>query len=248
MSIGLGISNSIGGKVSGFGSGGTFSPIDLSPLFWMDASAGVTESGGAVSAWADQSGNGNDFSQATGSLQPTYDATGLNGLPTIDFANDELVSGTLSSSISNTTIYCVWKMDTDYNGGSIMGQTTGANNKRLFWYSPEESIYLWDGGTADQIRATSATYDPLVSPEAFVIRSDGSGFGEGRVNNESFGVEGNVTSLTTSDAAIKIGDRGAGTARRLQGRISQLIVYPGEHTNTQVDSVMNYLNGIYSIW
>lgn len=222
--------------------------LDVDPLFWMDASAGVTESGGIVSAWADQSGNGNNFSQVSGSLQPTYDATGLNGLPTIIFNNDELVSGVLSSSISNATIYCVWKMDTDYNGGTIMGQTSGTNEKRLFWYSPEESIYLWDGGIDDQIRATSATYNPLVSPEAFVIRFDGSGFGEGRVNNESFGVEGNVTSVTTSSAAIKIGNRGGGAARRLQGRISQLIVYPGEHTDTQVNIVMNYLNSRYSIW
>jgi hypothetical protein len=227
-------------------SGSAFSPIDLSPLFWMDASAGVTESGGAVSAWADQSGNGNDFSQATGSLQPTYDATGLNGLPTIDFANDELVSGTLSSPISNTTIYCVWKMDTNYNGGSIMGQTTGANNKRLFWYPSTASIYLWDGGTNSGI--FSVADDPLVSPEAFVIRCDSSGYGEGRVNNDAFGTENNVQGLTTSSLAMKIGNRGAGTARYLQGRISQLIVYPGEHTDTEVDSVMDYLNGIYSIW
>ena len=112
--------------------GSAFSPIDLSPLFWMDASAGVTESGGAVSAWADQSGNGNDFSQSSGSLQPTYDATGLNSLPTIIFNNKELVSGVLSSSISNVTVYCVWKMDTVYNGATILGQTSGANNKRFF--------------------------------------------------------------------------------------------------------------------
>jgi len=233
------------GATSSSGSG-AFSPIDLSPLFWMDASAGVTESGGAVSAWADQSGNGNDFSQSSGSLQPTYDATGLNSLPTIIFNNDELVSGVLSSSISNITVYCVWKMDTAYNGGTIMGQTSGTNNKRFFWYDPEDSIYYWDGGTSSKILAASD--DPLVSAEAFVIRSDGSGFGEGRVNNDAFNTENNVTSLTTSDVAMKIGNRGGGAARRLQGRISQFIVYSGEHTDTQVNSVMNYLNGIYSIW
>ena len=226
--------------------GSAFSPIDLSPLFWMDASAGVTESGGSVSAWADQSGNGNDFSQSSGSLQPTYDATGLNSLPTIIFNNKELVSGVLSSSISNVTVYCVWKMDTVYNGATILGQTSGANNKRFFWYDPADSIYYWDGGTSSKIVAASD--DPLVSAEAFVIRSDGSGFGEGRVNDAAFNAEDNVTSLTTSDVAMKIGNRGAGSARRLKGRISQLIVYSGEHTNTEVDSVMNYLNSIYSIW
>ena len=223
-----------------------FSPLDLGPLFWMDASVGVTESGGAVSAWADQSENSNDFSQATGSLQPTYNATGLNGLPTIIFNNNELVSGILSSQISNITVYCVWKMDTNYNGGTILGQTTGTNNKRFFWYDPEDSIYYWDGGTSSKILAASD--DPLVSAEAFVIRSDSSGAGEGRVNNDAFSTGNSVQGLTTSDAAMKIGNRGGGAARPLQGRISQLIVYPGEHTDAQVNNVMNYLNNIYSIW
>jgi hypothetical protein len=222
------------------------SPIEPTPLFWLDARVGITQSGGAVSKWADQSGNSNDFLQSSGSLQPTYDATGLNILPTLIFNNKELVSGVLSSPISNITVYCVWKMDTNYNGGTILGQTSGANNKRFFWYDPADSIYYWDGGTNSKILAASD--DPLVSAEAFVIRSDSSGNGEGRVNDDAFSAEDNVTGLTTSSLAMTVGNRGAGAARRLQGRISQLIVYSGEHTDTQVDSVMNYLNSIYPIW
>ncbi len=39
-----------------------FEPSDLSSLLaWWDATVGVTDTTGNVTAWADQSGNGNDL-------------------------------------------------------------------------------------------------------------------------------------------------------------------------------------------
>lgn len=43
---------------------------------WFRMGVGITESGGFASAWADQSGNGNNLVQATGTNQPAY-ATGI---------------------------------------------------------------------------------------------------------------------------------------------------------------------------
>ena len=53
-------------------------PFRFGPTLWLDASdaSTITESGNKVSQWSDKSGNGNDATQATGSLQPTYNATG----------------------------------------------------------------------------------------------------------------------------------------------------------------------------
>jgi hypothetical protein len=65
------------------GTGDVFSPASLGAalLFWVDAtlSGSITQSGGLVSAWADQSGNGHNLSQATGANKPTYHATGAGG-------------------------------------------------------------------------------------------------------------------------------------------------------------------------
>ena len=44
---------------------------------WFRMGVGVTESGGLASAWADQSGNGNDLLQATGTNQPAYDGSAI---------------------------------------------------------------------------------------------------------------------------------------------------------------------------
>lgn len=55
--------------------GGPPEPITaLSPVAWYRYGIGITSAGGLVSAWADQSGNGNDLVQATGTNQPALQA------------------------------------------------------------------------------------------------------------------------------------------------------------------------------
>lgn len=54
-------------------------------VLWLRADAGITLSGSNVSHWADQSGNSNDYVQATSGKQPTVTASAINGLPAITF-------------------------------------------------------------------------------------------------------------------------------------------------------------------
>jgi hypothetical protein len=53
-------------------------------LIDASTSSSVTLSGSHVSALADLSGQGNNFTQATGAMQPPYNLTGINGLPSVD--------------------------------------------------------------------------------------------------------------------------------------------------------------------
>ena len=71
-----------------------FTPLDLGAdlLAWYRADKGVTLNGSTVSAWADQSGNGLSITQAVAANQPTYEATGLNGLPSIYFDGNDWLS------------------------------------------------------------------------------------------------------------------------------------------------------------
>lgn len=52
---------------------------------WLKGDAGVTLSGPNVTTWADQSGNSNNYVQATGGQQPTVTSAALNGRPAITF-------------------------------------------------------------------------------------------------------------------------------------------------------------------
>lgn len=58
---------------------------------WLKADAGITLSGSKVSAWADQSGNGNNVAQATGANQPTFNASSVNSLPGVTFGASNTV-------------------------------------------------------------------------------------------------------------------------------------------------------------
>lgn len=83
MLIGIG-----GVAVTKFAGGtGPFTPDKVSGLkLWLKADAGITKDGSnLVSAWADQSGQGNNFSQSTGGAKPLYTASAQNGLPAIVF-------------------------------------------------------------------------------------------------------------------------------------------------------------------
>lgn len=97
----------------------TFVPFPLPDLLWLDAALGVTESGGAVSAWADQSGAGNDFTQASAPNRPTLVAGAVNGLPVIRFvaaSNQSLNAALIVLPDAAQTIFFVSKASTVHDG------------------------------------------------------------------------------------------------------------------------------------
>ena len=61
-----------------------WTPADITTAFWLDATdaSTLTLSGTDVTAWADKSGNSNDFTPPS-ALYASYDATGLNGMPAV---------------------------------------------------------------------------------------------------------------------------------------------------------------------
>lgn len=64
---------------------GGFNPRLLPNLaLWVRGDMGITI-GTGVSAWADQSGNGNHLTQATGAKQPLFVASAANGRPGVRF-------------------------------------------------------------------------------------------------------------------------------------------------------------------
>jgi len=110
----------------------SFSPADIADLaMWLDASdtATITESGGAISEWADKSGNSNDATQGTGANQPTTGGS-LNGLNAITFGTNKYFSYPLGWVISTPyDVFIVEKVGTgtafnillDKNGGGDGG-------------------------------------------------------------------------------------------------------------------------------
>ena len=86
-----------------------------STLLWLDASdtSTITESGGAVSQWADKSENDNHVSQGTGSAQPSTGIRTVNALNVIDFDGDDYLEKTSFPvpSSGNMAIFAVADID-----------------------------------------------------------------------------------------------------------------------------------------
>jgi hypothetical protein len=77
-----------------------FSPLDLEPRHWLSAQQEITESGGKVSAWGDLSGNGNNATQNSASIQPSLITNDINGLNSLGFINSQM---NISGNLINTT-------------------------------------------------------------------------------------------------------------------------------------------------
>lgn len=117
-----------------FSFGQSFDPSQFNPGLWLDASdtLSITHSLGAVSAWNDISGNGNNATQSTAVNQPQYIST-LEGVE-FDGIDDVLIGNNLLYGSDTTlTIFVVAQPNTGSDVGSVIakGQWTSGNDYRI---------------------------------------------------------------------------------------------------------------------
>lgn len=96
--------------MAGSGGGGAFTPTSVSGCtLWLRADLGVTTATG-VSAWNDQSGSGNHWTQASGAGQPLLVASAVNGQPGVQFDGvAHFMSGPAAlSSLITATAYTMF--------------------------------------------------------------------------------------------------------------------------------------------
>jgi len=167
-----------------------FTPLDLSPALWLDASDAttITSSGSpaAVSQWNNKGTLGN-FTQGTGAVQPTTGVTTLNGLNVLDFAADYLTAANTNEwkFLHDGTIWimaAVWKAGTtaDPNAlyglfgsavgspdvGSVLAFDDRASNSR------NNAVFVQTNrGVSGQVAVTSTTGNAYHSANQFVTLS-----------------------------------------------------------------------------
>lgn len=145
-----------------FLTGDSWSPTDLAPVAWYDASdpASITQATGAVSQWNSKVGTSHMI-QATSTKRPVTGTSQINGLNAIAFdgTDDALktASNPFGASVSNAMFMAVTNIGTLTN--STMFSLTGGSTNRWQSHSPygNGTVYFDCGGSAGVNRLTGAS-------------------------------------------------------------------------------------------
>lgn len=212
-----------------------FRPTDISGLFaWYRSDLGVTESGGLVSQWNDQSGNGRNLSEATN--KPTYSSSGgPNSYPTIVFdGTNDMLSCTFTALSQPFSAFAVFKIDTmEATSGIICGAASG---ERIFYMNSTTAMFLYFGSGLTTYTFSNTTnfhvWEALCNTTASRLK----------YNNDA-GITPSIGTGTLT--GINMG--------RLPGfgfaacKITELVVYNRELTGTDLTSIRSYLGTRYGI-
>lgn len=210
-----------------------------------DADATVIKDGGnAVSQWTDMSGNANHITQATGTKQPVWSDSVINGYPAIAFdGSDDYLKSSAFSTENNATVCVVIRKHTTHSGVLFDGNTNSS-----------ETLYF-DSATDRRIRTYAGGYGPWTNngPENnvwyFVIaRFQSSSLARLICHNLETDTEtedrlGNIPS--PSFTGITVGAQGGGSAYLLDGDIAELAVYNEATSDTKLITIKKYFRDRY---
>lgn len=229
-----------------------FSPASLQGLvFWEKGSAGVVSAGGNVSAWNDQSGLGNNFTQTTGADQPTVGS--INGRTAIASVPSECLTGPATFPNGAKTIALVFKLAALPGAGAFFSGFTLKSSTPLFSeflfsnlggaYQP----YSWIEDTAPlaasagvgianaldtNAHALLFTFDGVATFTASLDNAAQAVVASGTINR----VATDVSSLFARAAAAN----GAGT-QTMSGAIGEITIYNRVLASAEQTNLIHYL-------
>jgi len=221
---------------------GGFSPLDFGAdlVAWYDANEGVYVDAGStlatdgqtVQQWNDQSGNGNNLSQATSGQRPTFDTTGLNSLKAVVFsaaASTWLRGVTNAADITGTavSVFVVGQMNTATpgNGRCVSFAANAAND-----YGNTASWTFTRSSSGDFIRLTMNTPDALADGAITLDTEYRLGFtletGEAivYVNNVADGTDTADVAPNFTVGTLAIGEMANANSDFWDGPISEVVI------------------------
>jgi hypothetical protein len=242
-------------KSTGWGIGswtieeGTGSPVGTGTLYPTGgvptgAVTTTTVNTDSVTAWADQSGNGNNCSSPN--------AVVLNSSPYsyLYFGGDNSESEiTLHPNVFNNfsalSLFAVWSITDGQNQG-ILGST---NNSNFEIATQDGSVVRMRNNNDDyNINTGGLWYAEEFCLSTITADSAGNGSGTARRNGSTTGVnfdDANIQALQGGQT-YKIGSYSGGLFANLS--LAELIVYSQKLNGSQIDQVEGYLNAKYGIY
>lgn len=249
-----------------------FSPIDLSPALWLDASdsSTITASGSPakVSQWNNK-GSAENVAQATSANQPTTGATTQNGLNVLDFdGSDILIGSSLSAfnALHNGTpnIIAIVAKSSSNTTSSYVANHNGASGKRGFYVARINTGAVWHTvslGSVGNRAILNQSSSSLIGTgaEVLTVISDAdlsSASARSSIFRRSQSAITNNTQTNTpsaSDATDPIAVGGFSTSGVIDtffsGFIAEIVIVTGTNaTEANRVALRDYLNGKWAVY
>jgi hypothetical protein len=225
--------------VSGGGGPSGDTPPVAGYVMWLAARKETAFSDNdTVQTWTDQSGNGHHATAPTETARPVFKTNILNGEPVLRFDGtwDQLGMGDLSSVYPTAaTVFVVATI----SSGSYNLYTSHGGGVADVWWSFGGTGYFGPFRTGRYSSWPSGV--PTTGSHLWVVKSaTGTGTYEVIIDNTSKG-----TQNATHDGGT---EHGLSLNRKLTGDIAEVIAYNTALSQSDIDSVEAYLNGIYALW
>lgn len=236
-----------GGVGNAAGTGG-----QPSNTLWLKSNIGISQTGGLVDSWADQSGNTNNAA-ATGATRPSLNTSDalFNNLPSIDFTTtDTYLIVPDADNLDNTTgltSFVVFVPTGTSSTKGLLSKRAGSNNA--------EAYVLYKNNATLNTRINSATFTTgnILTGGAKQIAS--TVFSGPATTATLF--QNGTSRVTSNTAPSSIGNKAsnvfigafdaANDGRNLDGRITEVILYINTLNEAQRIIVENYLSAKYNI-
>jgi len=228
-----------------------FEPSDITGLqLWLRSDAGVTTSSGAVTDWADQSGNSNDASQSTSASRPALNTTGQNGYPYLTFDGSDdymLISSVLGLTDYPFTIFAVFNQDDSTTSEeSVCGlNDNSATNEYHTLAADASGDLLRSASNSGTEYSSTKAYDPedftvaVANFDSATSRTVYHQDGSGTTDTNSVAFSGNLDEFLIGRL------QQSGSTQDFTGDIYEILVYNSILSDNDRQKVLHYLNKKY---
>ena len=221
-----------------------WTPANITTALWLDAADAttITLNSSTVSQWNDKSGNGRNMTQATALRQPTYTASGLNGLPVLSFNGDSLTNASYNWGNSSSSVFAVLRKNTSAGYQNLIVTGTGTNNNWSIGLESGTSKYaLFRILVGNMVSNLICTAD---IPQQMCFTNTGQVSGTVTSNVYKDGTAGSsaisVSSANQGVVGIGIGSD-AGFGETFNGYFAEIIIVPSIVSTADRQLIEGYL-------
>lgn len=230
-------------------------PQLTSPFIWLRADAGVVLTGGVVSEWQDQSGNGYHATEAT--ARPSVLTAEKNGLDVLDFSGNCILTSNYPQTVfTEQTFICVFKYISSvaYTYARIISQfdvLQGYDNAEWDFSLLNQYIPFARNGTDDVYTYAANNWlisNPITDGNWYIAVGKHDGSTASLSINEEVAVSGYATLDTTLSYMRVCGSNVFGPNDFFNGQIAEIRFYNVALSQSEIDIVISNLNTKWNVY